>query len=75
MTGRPAPGGVDSHLGSLGRDGVWGGLGVSGSSGFRGPGWPNGPPSPRLAPGGFYCVNTHMEYGFARGGPVPIEPA
>jgi len=31
-----------------------GGLMVSGFAGFRGPGWPNGPPSPRLAPGGFY---------------------
>ena len=48
---------------------------VNGGSGFRGPGRPNGPQSPRLAPGGFYWVNTHMEYGFARGGPVPIEPA
>jgi len=38
-----------------------------------GVGWPNGPPSPRLAPGGFYCVNTHKhpEYGFARGEPMP----
>ena len=33
-----------------------GGLVVDGRSGFRGPRWPNGPPSPRLAPGGFYAV-------------------
>ena len=31
-----------------------GGMVVDGLAGFRGPGWPNGPPSPRLAPGGFY---------------------
>ena len=31
-----------------------GGLVVGSWVGFRGPGWPNGPPSPRLAPGGFY---------------------
>jgi nitrogen regulatory protein PII len=34
-----------------------GGLGlvvVDGCSGFRGRGWPNAPPSPRLALGGFY---------------------
>jgi hypothetical protein len=29
-----------------------------------GPGWPNGPPSRRLAPGGFYA-STRTEYGLA----------
>jgi hypothetical protein len=29
----------------------------------------------RLAPGGFYYANARMEYGFARGEPVPVEPA
>jgi len=57
---RPAvpPQGVASHQGSLGGEGVWGRLVVNDCSGLRGPGWPNGPPSPRLAPGGFYCVNA-----------------
>ena len=32
---------------------------VGGCLGFRGPGWPNGPPSPRLAPGGFYERGNH----------------
>jgi hypothetical protein len=40
--------------------------------GFRGRLSPNGPPSPRLAPGGFYA-RTRAECGFARGEPVPIE--
>ena len=35
---------------------------VNGSAGFQGPGWPNGPPSPRLAPGGFY-VSPRTEDG------------
>ena len=47
---------------------------VNGFAGFRKLGSPNGPPSPRLAPGGFYA-SAQTEYGFARGGPVPIEPA
>jgi autotransporter-associated beta strand protein len=38
---------------AVGRDRGLGGLVVSGCSGFRGPGRPNGPPSRRLAPGGF----------------------
>jgi hypothetical protein len=40
--------------GVFGEEGVLGVVAVSGSADFRGPGWPNGPPSPRLAPGGFY---------------------
>jgi hypothetical protein len=35
-----------------------GGLVVDAGVGFRGPGLPNGPPSPRLAPGGFYGLDT-----------------
>ena len=31
---------------------------VNGCGGYRRPGKPNGPPSPRLAPGGFYGSNT-----------------
>jgi hypothetical protein len=29
---------------------------VDGFAGLRVPGWPNGPPSHRLAPGGFYVT-------------------
>ena len=56
MARRPAvhPGSEESPLWLLGWDRVWGGLVVDGCLGFRGPGWPNGPQSPRLAPGGFY---------------------
>jgi len=46
-----------------------GGLVVTVGLGFRGPGWPNGPPSPRLAPGGFYCVTARgirVREGWAR---------
>jgi len=48
-----------------------GGLGVlvgDGCVGFRGRLLPNGPPSRRLAPGGFYA-STRAVYAFARGGP------
>jgi len=67
------PGADKSHLWSLGRDRVLGGL-VRDALWASGAGWPNGPPSPRLAPGGFYA-SPRAEYGFARGGPVPEEPA
>ncbi len=51
---RRGGGGVGSHQCLLGRDSVWGMMVVNGCSGFREPGSPKGPPSPRLAPGGFY---------------------
>ena len=60
--------------GVFGCESVLGVVVVNDCSGCRGPGWPNGPPSPRLAPGGFYA-RTRAEYGFARGEPVPSEPA
>ena len=40
---------------------------VDGCLGFRGPGRPNHPQSPRLAPGGFYWVNTHRWNTGSRG--------
>jgi len=42
--------------GLVGGDRGLGGLVVDGCAGFRKLGCPNGPPSPRLAPGGFYGV-------------------
>jgi len=57
----------------FGGEGVLGAVVVRRSAGFRGRLSPNGPPSRRLAPGGFYSVRA--EYGFVRGEPVPIEPA
>ena len=55
-----------------------------------GAGWPNGPPSPRLAPGGFYGkrdwlrakrgaytlfqLEDALESAFARGEPMPVKP-
>ena len=46
--------------GVCGWEGVLGVVVVSGCSVFRRPGSPNGPPSPRLAPGGFYA-STHAQ--------------
>ena len=43
-----------SHQESFGGDRWSGVVVVNGGSGFRVPGLPNGPQSPRLAPGGFY---------------------
>jgi len=63
-----------SHQGSFGGDRGLGGLVVSGFAGFRGRLLPNGPQSPRLAPGGFYCVNARG-IRVREGWPVPIEPA
>jgi len=60
-TQRPAVGSYTCR-GLVGREGGLGGLAVNGFSGFRGRLSPNGPPSPRLAPGGFY------ERGLARWG-------
>jgi len=42
--------------GWVGNDRGLGVLVVNGCLGFRAPGRPNGPPSPRLAPGGFYVA-------------------
>ena len=50
---RPAVPAVDVQ-GLVGCEGGLGGLVVSAGAGFRGLGLPNGPPSPRLALGGFY---------------------
>jgi hypothetical protein len=44
--------------GVVGGDRVLGGMVVNGLAGFQGPVLPNGPPSHRLAPGGFYCVDA-----------------
>jgi len=55
----PSLGGGDRGLGLVGGERL---------AGFRGPGWPNGPPSRRLAPGGFYAL-TRAEYGCVRGEP------
>jgi len=49
-------------LNGVGGDRGRGGLAVSGRAGFRGPGRLNGPPSRRLAPGGFYA-STRTEDG------------
>jgi len=52
------------------------GLGVvvaSGSLDFQGPGSPNGPPSPRLAPGGFYCVDARGEWNRGSRGVGPCQ--
>jgi len=62
--------GGDRGLGGLvGGDRGLGGLVVDGCAGFRGPGWPNGPPSRRLAPGGFYENGTGSERSEV---PVPL---
>ena len=57
MAQRPAvpPGSGESPLWLLGCDRVWGGLVVRAKR-ESGAGSPNGPQSPRLAPGGFYGV-------------------
>jgi len=66
----PAPAGIENGLAQrlaippfkfprvFGWESVLGDVVVIGCSGFRRPGMPNGPPSPRLAPGGFYCVKA-----------------
>ena len=51
--GRPAVPAVEVPV-LVGCDGGLGVVVVNGFSCFREPGSPNGPPSPRLAPGGFY---------------------